>query len=292
MKRLLLLIIFTNTCFSYAQVAENNVQSLLAAENYFSGLSMEKGARKAFLTVSNNETMVFRPSAVPARKFYKKLRNDSTYLSWSPGFARISRGGDWGFTSGPNIARSSKESFQTRYGQYLSVWKKNKKGVWKLAINAGISHSAPQTEPKLDFFTNDGKFFRQRSTVRQQQRADIVVSTDKLFNLSLKALSIEAYHEFANNDIHILFPGMQPVTGKKNAIAFFKAHKIKIIPENTAAADRAFGGDYAYTYGKATLVIKGTGEEFNYIRIWQLSEEHTWNILFELFSPAKSDGDV
>ncbi|HXI00485.1 MAG TPA: hypothetical protein VNI52_09455 [Sphingobacteriaceae bacterium] len=291
MKKILQFIILINASFAYAQVADNNVQSLLAAENYFSSISIEKGIKKAYLTVSDDATIIFRPSPVPARSFYKKIKNDSTYLSWSPSFARISKGGDWGFTSGPFISRLSKESSQTKHGQYLSVWKKNKKGIWKLAIDAGIDHSNPKMEPKLDFLTNEGKFFKQHSVKRQQQRADIVLSTDKLFSLSLKTTGINAYNEFANDNIHILFPDAQPVIGKKNAIAFFNKQKLRITSENIAT-DRAFGGDYAYTYGNANLARNGKEDKFTYIRIWQLSEDHTWNVLFELFSPSESTDEV
>lgn len=284
MKRLLILFTLINTSYTYAQV-DNNIQSLLGAENYFSSLSVDKGVKKAFLKVSSDETIVFRPSPVAARKFYKSAEEDSTFLSWYPSYARISISGDWGFTSGPYIARTSKESEKNTHGQYLSVWKRDSKGVWKLAIDAGIRHPELKTEPKLDFASHTGKFFRQHSTLRQQQRTDIVVSTEKLFSLTLKAIAADAYNEFADDDIHILFPGAYPIVGKKNATAFFKSQNMRFISETTAA-DRAFGGEYAYTYGKASITRMGKAEEFNYIRIWQRSEENKWNVLFELFSPT------
>lgn len=287
MKKLLILILLINTISSYGQNAENNIQSLLAAENYFSSLSIEKGIRKAFLEVSDKETIVFRPSAVPAKKFYRKLKKDSTYLSWFPSFARISKSGDWGFTSGPSISKQTKDSPHTTHGQYLSVWKRNINGVWKLALDGGITHPEPKGEPKLDFLTNTGKFFRQHSTIRQQQREDIVLSTDKLFSLSLKALGTDAYKEFGHQDIHVLFPGNYPVIGKDHVISFFNKHKIRIISENIET-DRAFGGDYAYTYGKASVTQNGKINEFNYVRVWQVSDDHNWNVLFELFSPTGS----
>jgi hypothetical protein len=288
MKIFPILFILLNAGSIYAQIADTDIQSLLAAENYFSGLSADKGVKKAFLKVSDDETIVFRPSPVAARKFYKDAKEDSTFLSWYPSYARISISGDWGFTSGPYIAKASKESEKKIHGQYLSVWKRNSKGVWKLAIDAGIRHPEPKAEPKLDFASNTGNFFRQHSTLRQQQRKDIVVSTEKLFSLTLKAIAADAYNEFADDDIHILFPGVYPIVGKKNAIAFFNSQKMRFLSE-TIAADRAFGGEYAYTYGTASLTRSAKKEEFNYIRIWQRSEENTWNVLFELFSPTATN---
>lgn len=285
MKRSLIVFFFiTAAATSYAQIAPNDIQSLLAAENYFSSLSADKGVKKAFLKVSTDETIVFRPSPVSARKYYKKAARDSTYLTWSPAYARISKSGDWGITSGPYIAKASKLSEKAVHGEYLSVWKRNDKGVWKLAIDAGIQHPAPKGEPKLDFESSTGKFFRQHSAIRQQQREDIIISTEKLFSLTLKATAADAYSEFGNDDIHVLFPGMYPIVGKQKVIAFFNSQKMRFVSE-TIAADRAFGGEYAYTYGKASLTRNDKSEEFNYIRIWQRSEDNEWNVLFELFSP-------
>ena len=289
MKRLILIISIINSIsfFSYAQAPEEtDIQSLLAIENYFSALSVEKGPRKAFLKASDEETILFRPDAVSAKKFYKKAKKDSAYLSWSPSYARVSKSGDWGFTSGPFIARPSKASANTIYGQYLSVWRRNIKGIWKLAIDAGITHSEPREEPRLDFASNSGRFFRQFSAARQQQRKEIILSTDKLFSITLKAIGANAYGEFASNDIHVLFPGEFPIIGKNEVITFFGKQDVRIISEN-AGADRSFGGDYAYTYGKSSITRRGKAEEFNYIRIWQLSKDHNWNVLFEVFSPTE-----
>ena len=99
MKRLILIISIINSIsfFSYAQAPEEtDIQSLLAIENYFSALSVEKGPRKAFLKASDEETILFRPDAVSAKKFYKKAKKDSAYLSWSPSYARVSKSGGCG----------------------------------------------------------------------------------------------------------------------------------------------------------------------------------------------------
>lgn len=266
-----------------AQPYPPDVQQVVSAENYFASLSVEKGVKRAFLRVSNKNTIVFRPGPVNARKFYKKLDADSSYLYWYPSFARIAKSGDWGFTSGPYIVKDSAQSEKEGYGQYCSVWKRDKKGVWKLAIDIGMSHSKPKAEPKLDFGSpQEEDFFKQRSPNRLQQREDIVKSTDNLFGTSLRVLGNKAYNEYASENIHFLFPGTEPIIGRTAVLNFLQKERIKINTTHTAT-DRAYSGELAYTYGVAHSTQKGLIKIYNYVRIWQL-QDGKWNVLFEVYA--------
>ncbi|HEY1024311.1 MAG TPA: hypothetical protein VGE26_04045 [Sphingobacteriaceae bacterium] len=270
-----------------AQTYPPDIQSLISAENYFAGLSVGKGVKKAFLRVSDKNTIVFRPGPVSAKEFYSKAEEDSTYLYWYPSFARIAKSGDWGFTSGPFVVKPSAQSAKEGYGQYCSVWKRNAKGVWKLAIDIGITHSKPGSEPKLDFASPDEeKFFKQRSPNRLQQREDIVKSTDDLFGTSLRVVGNKAYDEYGSDDIHFLFPGSQPVIGTQKVQEFLNKERIKINTTHTAG-DRAYSGELAYTYGTAHATQKGLIRIYNYVRIWEL-QEGKWNVLFEVYAPDPS----
>src|SRR6478672_7163951 len=97
----ILLLLITST--SFGQATNGKVSSLVAAENYFAATVKEEGLREGFLKVSDNETLVFRPNPVKAEVFYDKKQIDPGVLSWEPAFARISRSGTWGFTTGPYV---------------------------------------------------------------------------------------------------------------------------------------------------------------------------------------------
>lgn len=277
-----LVLLFLITVKTHAQAPAPDVQSVVAAENYFASKTVESGIKKGFLEVSDKNTIVFRPGPVSARDFYTKAKEDSTYLNWHPTFARIAKGGDWGFTSGPYVIKSP-TSDKEGHGQYCSVWKKNHKGVWKLAMDIGVSHPKPATEPKLDFASPEsGQFFKQKSDNRLQQRSDIVSTTDDLMGTAQRVSGSKAYQEFASKDFHFLFPGTQPLIGHKEVQAFLDKQKIKINTTHTAV-DRAISGDMAYTYGTAHVTQKGKTEVYNYVRIWQM-EEGKWYVLFEVYS--------
>ncbi|WP_026896945.1 hypothetical protein [Daejeonella oryzae] len=270
----------------YAQTSNGTVSSLVAAENYFAGIAKEKGVKKAFLTVSDENTIVFRPNPVKAEKYFGKQDGDDSQLSWHPTLAKISKSGDWGFTTGPYIFKTSLEDEKTTYGQYLSVWKMNSKGVWKLAIDLGIPHDKPKTEEKLHFTDpKNTRFFNQRSVKRLQQREEMILTSDELFSATLKNYKNLAYNVFLGDDARLLFPGYEPIIGKTNITDFLRNQELQIATE-PVEADRALGSDLAYTYGTATIAYKGKESKYNYVRIWEVQDGHKWNVTVEVFSPA------
>ncbi len=281
----LLYIILCSTLSTLAQPSTGTVSSLVAAENYFAALAKEKNTKQAFLAVSTDQTLVFRPNPVSAISFFKEQPTNTGILSWQPSFAKISRSGDWGFTTGPYTYKADTLSAKSFYGQYVSVWKTNKKGIWKLALDAGISHPQPQNKPEL-IFTDPEKtrFFNQKSESRLKQREDMILITDRLFSTTLKKYDILAYNAFMSDDAHLLFPGFEPIIGKQNIIDFLRSKALKITTE-PVKADRALGSDLAYSYGSASIVKDKQTSIYNYIRLWEIQNDHKWNVILEIFIP-------
>lgn len=268
-----------------AQTSNGEVSSLVAAENYFAGIAKEKGIKKAFLTVSDDKTIVFRPDAVKAVDFFDRHYNDTGELSWRPALAKISKSGDWGFTTGPFEYTADEK---TSYGSYLSVWKTNSKGVWKLALDLGITHPKPKKEPEL-LFTDPAstRFFRQRSAARQKQREEMILTTDQLFSKTLAKYNNLAYNVFLADNARLLFPGNQPIIGKRAITDFLRYQELEVNTE-PLKADRATGSDLAFTYGSASINQKGAVKKYNYVRIWEVQDGHKWNVIVEIFTPAAS----
>jgi len=279
------LLLIVSSATGFAQTSNGSVSSLVAVENYFAATIQEKGIRSGFLNVSDKETIVFRPDPVKAKDLYTAPQKDIGMLSWEPSYARISKSGDWGFTTGPYkylIYRDDSES----YGQYLSVWKANHKGVWKLAISLATPHPRPLNSPELEFTDpKDFRFFRQISEARLKQRLDLIMTSDKLLSTTLIRNTELAYSTFLGDDARLLFPGFEPVKGKENILRFFETHGFDIETE-PAMADRAIGSDLAFTYGTAHITLKDKTAKYNYIRIWESQEEAHWNVIVEMFSPA------
>jgi hypothetical protein len=271
---------------NFGQQSNGRVNSLIAAENYFAAYTKDKGIREAFLKVSDESTILFKPSPLKAKEFFdKKSSIDRGKLDWTPVFAKISKSGDWGFTTGP-YSYGTNISETTIYGQYLSVWQTNSKGVWKLALDLGMTHPKPLNEPNLNFVDpKNFRFFRQIAEARLKQREELILTTDKLFSNTLLDNQRLAYNTFFAEEGRLLFPGYEPIVGKTKINNFLSRQQI-IVETMPAVANRALGSDLAYTYGKAQITRNNVVSQFNYVRVWESQEGFTWNILLEIYIPA------
>jgi ketosteroid isomerase-like protein len=71
---------------------------------------------------------------------------DGTSLTWTPVKADMAASGDLGYTYGNYVFKSKNKDgkIEISYGKYMSVWKKQKDGSWKVVVDMGNSSPAPQ----------------------------------------------------------------------------------------------------------------------------------------------------
>ena len=74
------------------------------------------------------------------RAFYQPAFSDPAFrLSWQPTRAEMFRSGDTGYTTGRYElhAKDGKGNQVVRHGSYLTVWKKQSDGTWKVIADGG-----------------------------------------------------------------------------------------------------------------------------------------------------------
>lgn len=270
------------TVGAYAQKSDGSTKSLVKAEKEFAESLAKNGAKDAYTTYAADDALVFRPNPVNAKTFYAS-QGDMKDVTWTPVYARVARSGDWGFTTGPYSVGGTERS----YGQYLTVWKE-RNGKWELALDLGTTHNKPlhKVEPA---FAEPKDFYKPKFANDKQRKAgtDIIVTTEKTLNTTLKSYGTAAFAGFLNPDARVLFPGYEPIIGKDNVLAFFNG-MVKNVSLKTTKADKAAGGDLAYTYGVATVDYKADlRESFNYVFIYERQADHNWNLIVQMFTPAE-----
>ncbi|MFA4866992.1 MAG: nuclear transport factor 2 family protein [Pedobacter sp.] len=276
------IIVASLTVGAYAQKSDGSTKSLVKAEKEFAATLAKSGSKAAYASFAAADGLAFRPNPVNAKTFYAS-HPDSKDISWTPVYAKVSRSGDWGFTTGPYTEKGDK----TSYGQYLSVWKANG-SKWELALDLGTSSNKPLNKVTPVFI--EPKDFYKPKFLNDKQRAagaDIIATTEKTLNTTLKSYGMPAFAGFLNPDARLLFPGYEPMIGKDNILPFFNS-MISKIALKTTKVDKADGGDLAYTYGIATVDYKADlRESFNYVFIYERQADHNWNIIVQVFSPAE-----
>jgi len=121
---------------------------LLAADRAYAKLSADKGIAYAFFATTAPDGRHYgNGSAAPvygkAQAFRRLARRDAGTLDWQPQTARVSGDGRMGWTAGSWVfaARGSK---QKSTGNYLTIWVKDRRNVWKVQADMGTSDPAPK----------------------------------------------------------------------------------------------------------------------------------------------------
>lgn len=266
---------------AYAQKPEGTTKSLVSAEKEFAASAVKSGEKSAFMAHAAPDAIVFRPNPVNVKSFYAG-QQDHKNLSWTPVYAKVSRSGDWGFTTGPFILNGSEKE----YGQYLSVWKMIN-GKWVLTLDIGTNHNKPLNTVSADF-KEPASFYKPKFNTEKQIAAgnDIILTTEKTLNATIKSYGAAAFSGFVNADARLIFPGREPIIGKDNILAFYNSMVSKMNLKTTKV-EKASGGDLAYTYGVATIDYRADlRESFNYVFIYERQPDYSWNIAVQVFTPA------
>ena len=125
-------------------------EKLLQTDKDFSNASVTQGAAEAFnefLTPDALELPAGKNAVQDRDKIYDMMKeNQGNFkLEWTPQYAEVAKSGELGYTWGKYILsyRDEKGEEQKSYGKYLNIWKKQKDGSWKVAVDMGNSSPVP-----------------------------------------------------------------------------------------------------------------------------------------------------
>ncbi len=127
--------------------AERN--ALLENDLSFSRMSEEKGAAQAFyeflapeaISLSAGEPSIRGRDAIKVHL----AAGPQGFFTWQPQAADVARSGDMGFTWGTAIFQSkgTEEKPGITYSKYVSVWKKQQNGGWKVVLFSSTPSPPP-----------------------------------------------------------------------------------------------------------------------------------------------------
>ena len=123
------------------------MEDLIAADRTFSALSVAKGSNAAFLSYGAEDMRLFGIGNEPpsygraaAAERFSERSDAGTILSWIPQHAGVSDDGSAGWTDGTWTFLGAPEPKGERSkatGHYLTVWKKDADGQWKVEADMG-----------------------------------------------------------------------------------------------------------------------------------------------------------
>src|ERR1700716_3245633 len=191
------------------------LRSVVEAEKAFAKTSVERGIRESFLQFFANDAVVFTPAPTNGKKFYAKYDDKGRKLIWQPTFAAISNAADLGFTTGPwEMKKSATDETPIAFGDFVSIWKKQRDNSWKVVVDLGIDHPQPSGPP------GEVQLLPPNETLRGIDVDLARRNLEKAEKTLADALAVDsgaAITEFADDAIHVYRENSFPGVGKDAA---------------------------------------------------------------------------
>lgn len=266
-----------------AETPAESVRVMVDAERKFYQTGQEKGTRAAFLEFLAEDGIVFRPGPVNGKEAWSKRPETGLDLVWEPTFAVMARSADFGFDTGPAKWKANKSDAKfSGYGYFISVWKKQKDGSWKVALDCGGETPEPAGKTEsLRTIANDKE--SKGKTDPEAARKKLAEAQQK-FAEAAKADSGQAALAVASEDIRVYRADRFPAVGLSTGGGLLLGRGKKIVVE-TLGGDMSRSGDLAYTYGRYSTVEVDAIEQGHYFQIWQTDALGAWKLVLDWQQP-------
>lgn len=263
-----------------------DLKSLVAAEKAFARLSETGGIRDAFVANLADEAVVFRPKPVVGKKFYVEQKAIPGLLTWRPVFADIAASGELGYTTGPYEVRKEKpEEVPSAFGHYISLWRVQADGSWKVVVDCGIRHPRPAS-PTPDFEAGGPTTPASVPSADMEKERTALLAFDRnLSAASQKSGFLGVYRDNLSAEARLYRPSFLPAVGKAAALELLAKSNGSLTWE-PMAVHVSRGGDLGYSYGTAKLANSVQGREetvgYSYLRIWKKASSGEWRIVLDV----------
>jgi ketosteroid isomerase-like protein len=247
-----------------AKADEPPVAQLVAqTERAFSSRCSEVGIRDSFLEYLTEDAIHFDPEPHVARPdLEKETSSNKVRLTWEPKIVRVASTGQLAVSTGPYVLQTAlKKSF----GYYLSIWKRQNDGGWKVTADIGVSGPIA---PDLT-----GDFQSYQDSPDQGGAADLLSYEREQFNPVIDLDHI--YRSVASPETVFERDNQPPQTGQPEYAVFLYGQKNKRTNLSQAGGD--ISGNLGFTYGTQSADTSTAG----YLRVWVLRNSR-WSLMFDV----------
>jgi ketosteroid isomerase-like protein len=286
MKRVLGLVVaglFVTTLVGAQSSIPRQLDTLVDTERAFARAATEKGIRDSFLEYFADDAVAFSPAPIAAKDRLRgrPSRPFSEYeLRWEPRTGDIAASGELGWLTGPStFIDHTTPGAQPQHGNYLSVWRRQPDGTWRVFIDIGSEPPQPVPfEPGFRRFPFPTRYAGEES---QTASAAALLRADKALNAQIAAAgSAKAYEEVTTSASRLHRSGFMPPIGTA-AIRSWMAENAPAMTASTGAADAARSGDLGYSYG--TYDVKAAQPQHGaYVRVWQRDAAGKWLVVADV----------
>jgi ketosteroid isomerase-like protein len=264
--RLVRVLLFAAFFAVFARADEQPVTQLVAqTERTFSARCAEIGIRDSFLEYLTDDAIHFGPEPRLARPdLQQETSSNKVRLTWQPKIVRVASTGQLAVSTGPYLLQTgaSKSS-----GYYLSIWKRQEDGAWKVAADIGVS--GPSTTGLADDFQS------YPDPPDQGAAADLLAYEREQFSPDLDLDHI--YRSIASPETVFERDNQPPQSGQPEYAVFLYGQRTKRTKLSQAGGSTS--GNLGFTYGTQSAEKSTVG----YLRVWVLRESR-WSLMFDVLT--------
>ena len=266
-------------CGGGAGGGEAALEAMVSEEIAFGQRSVSEGTRAAFLAYLADDSVVFQPDPADGKTVQMESQDNGS-LKWNPAYAEISADGTLGYTTGPWTYEGGEGADRvTIHGHYVSIWKVQADGTWKVILDIGNTYPDP---------------FPAVGAVEKRVAVDAIEGADPAAGRrDLMALDRELSHATdridsllaaTDPDVRMYRNGERPARGREAALDLLGLILTGAPepPDSTRwdplDAGVAGSGDLGYSYGFAGVSEDST----SYLRIWRRRPGGEWKIILDV----------
>jgi ketosteroid isomerase-like protein len=252
----------------WAKADEAPVAQIVAqTERAFSARCSQIGIRDSFLEYFAADAIRFAPEPRLARPDLEQEQSSTKVrLTWEPKIVRVASTSQLAVSTGPYVLQTATNK---SYGYYLSVWKQQTDGGWKVAADIGVPG------PVASNLADDFQSYQDASD--QGGQVDLLSYEREQFN---PVLDLDHIYRSVASPETVFERDMQSLqTGQAEYAVFLYLQKTKRTKLTQAGGSTS--GNLGFTYGTQSDGNSTVG----YLRVWVLRQSR-WLLMFDVAAGA------
>lgn len=274
---------------------------LVEAERAFARMCVEQGFVASFYEFFAEDGIAFQPHPV---KFRQTVRQDQLaapparqfQLDWWPAAGDVAQSGELGYSTGPTFTTNLAENRVVRHGFYLSVWKKQPSGDWRVLADLGI------TLPGADSRTSDRTHYARAEQEPCQAvkpgdaatRREEMRKLESAFQAAATHNVIHAYREYMSPSARLHRNLQFPFLGRAAALTHLEERAVAVKQWEAIDGTIADSGDLGYSYGRYEWQWSDRGQQKTengyFLRVWKRDAKGAWKLVAEVARATSERG--
>lgn len=261
--------------FLHAAVsAQADRQNLSEAEAAFDQSIVEKGSKDAYRSNLLPDAILFKPNAINGIDHLRLTKETGAEtLVRRVTDSDVSSNGLLGYTTGDwRLYEKGKSEASAKFGQFVTIWKRNGGDKFAIALDIGITHD------KLTFDQTDRSLPGDKGSDPNTRGWSPADASMNFFRISMGSGGLASgYDRFAADGVRLLVEKEPPIIGKKRVMSAMKAYRSIAFPRKVTSFS---SGDMAYTWNPCEFDNYGEGtEKGNCVHVWKLRDKKWWIVL-------------